>query len=385
VFDNFSHMKSKYLYFLIFFICFCRSNENKIYEFDPRHIFENQINLSEIADNIIYIPLDDSIPIGMTYHYELVNDLLYLSIKDIGILTFNKNGKLINKIGNIGRGPGEYKFFMQFTVDEKNGNIYVLDYDIIKIYTSNGNFLRTIPLKETGGHFQELCYYNSKIFIPEYIGIGKAKYNWIIIDTLGNMISQKKNFIPEFSSAFLFKGGTFKFKNRISYWNIYDDTVYSILPDLSYKASFLFSQGDHRHPRYRVNDNSTLINIFHPHFIFETNHFLVFNYYFNKSTIALINKDNFKTFVTFPDQGTGGIENDIDGGVPFQPAGYIIEKDREYMTNLKYPYQIKARVASNEFKNSTPIYPDKKKELEILANRLKETDNPVLIMVRLKE
>ena len=48
-------------------------------------------------------------------------------------------------------------------------------------------------------------------------------------------------------------------------------------------------------------------------------------------------------------------------------------------------YQIKVRVASNEFKNSSPKYPEKKKELEKLANSLKETDNPVLMMVRLKK
>jgi len=36
------------------------------------------------------------------------------------------------------------------------------------------------------------------------------------------------------------------------------------------------------------------------------------------------------------------------------------------------------------FKNSTPKYPEKKKELATLADSLKETDNPVLIMLRLK-
>jgi hypothetical protein len=46
--------------------------------------------------------------------------------------------------------------------------------------------------------------------------------------------------------------------------------------------------------------------------------------------------------------------------------------------------QLKAHVASETFKNSKPLYPEKKKELEMLANKLKETDNPVLVLVRLK-
>jgi hypothetical protein len=383
--NKYFNKKSIFIFILAFLILSCKSKENKIYEFDPRVIPHNEISLSEIADDITYIPLEDSLPIGMYYQYELANNLLYLSIKDIGILTFNQNGKVRNKIGNIGRGPGEYKFFMNFTVDEQNENIYVLDYDMIKIYSRNGNFLRTISLRETGGHFQEIEYYNSKLFIPEYIGIGKAKYNWIIIDTLGNMIDQKKNFIPEFPSSFLFKGGTFKHEDKISYWNIYDDTVYSILPDLRYKVSFLFSKGDHRHPRFRVSDNSTLINTFHPHSIFETDQFLIISYYYKQSTIVLIDKNSRKTCITYLDKETGGIANDIDWGVPFKPTGYFIENEREYMTDLIDPFQLKAIVQSKEFKNSIPKYPDKKENLEKLARGLIETDNPILMLVRLKK
>ena len=41
-------------------------------------------------------------------------------------------------------------------------------------------------------------------------------------------------------------------------------------------------------------------------------------------------------------------------------------------------------VASETFKNSTPKYPEKKEELEKLAASLDENDNPVLILVKLK-
>ncbi len=49
------------------------------------------------------------------------------------------------------------------------------------------------------------------------------------------------------------------------------------------------------------------------------------------------------------------------------------------------PLDIKALVTTNEFKRSQPRYPEKKKELEKLANSLQETDNPVLMLVRLKK
>jgi hypothetical protein len=67
------------------------------------------------------------------------------------------------------------------------------------------------------------------------------------------------------------------------------------------------------------------------------------------------------------------------------PESYYTERGREYMLGLINPFQIKTWVTSNEFKNSTPKYPEKKQELEKLANSLKETDNPVLMTVRLKK
>lgn len=42
-------------------------------------------------------------------------------------------------------------------------------------------------------------------------------------------------------------------------------------------------------------------------------------------------------------------------------------------------------VASEAFKNSTPKYSEKKKELEELAATLNANDNPVLMLAKLKE
>lgn len=47
------------------------------------------------------------------------------------------------------------------------------------------------------------------------------------------------------------------------------------------------------------------------------------------------------------------------------------------------PIKLKTYIASKEFRESEPLYPEKKRELESLANSLKETDNPVLVLVRL--
>ncbi len=81
---------------------------------------------------------------------------------------------------------------------------------------------------------------------------------------------------------------------------------------------------------------------------------------------------------------TGGITNDIDGGIPFQPEFYHEENGQEYMIELLPPNILKSYVASKDYKNSEPKFPEKKVQLEELANRMEDTDNPIIVMVRQK-
>ena len=107
--------------------------------------------------------------------------------------------------------------------------------------------------------------------------------------------------------------------------------------------------------------------------------------------IVLLDKFSKKSYMTYlyNNEGSvelyGGILNDIDGGVPFKPEVYLYENEYEYLVELIYPYTIKKHIQSIDFKNSSPKYPEKKKDFQKLADNMKETDNPVLVLVRLKD
>ena len=388
-------MKLTHFFLLLFLTISCKSHQNTLYEFDPRKLSVNKITLSEIADDITYIPLDNSFPISLIYNPRyFINNTIYLSALNSGVMTFDRNGKFLKKIGNIGRGPGEYNNYSKFTVDEKSETVYVLDNKIIKVYSRTGIFLRSISLKEFGERIVAVEFNNSKLFVSYALQSAGNKYDWIILDTLGNLIKKKERTIPPFISNWPIHGGMYKFENRIYHWNLFNDTVFSILPDLNYETSFLFSPGEHRVPKSYINDVTQFQLYFEPKSIFETSRFLTIWYLYNKKLIiALIDKTSNKSYLTYLESGAavvgdnliGGIVNDLDGGVLFQPENYFMENNREYIVGLINPYQIKALVTSNEFKNSIPKYPEKKKELEKLANSLKETDNPVLMIVRLKK
>jgi len=74
----------------------------------------------------------------------------------------------------------------------------------------------------------------------------------------------------------------------------------------------------------------------------------------------------------------------LDGGFPFHPRYYHEENGQEYMIDLLLPNRLKTYVASDEFKSSEPKFPKKKVQLEELSKRIEDTDNPIIVMVKLK-
>lgn len=379
-------IESKYLLLICLFIVSCDKKDSKLYEFDPGNVIENKISLGEIADDIVYIPLDNSYPISLIYNCYYINNSIYLNTKDIGVLVFSRKGELIRKIGAVGRGPAEYTRFTKFTVDDKQYTVYVKDSgNRIQVYSGKGDFLRTLSIKEYGGSIELVSIFDSKLFLFNSLPFGDAKYNWIIMDTLGHLIKTKERPNLVFESNWGGISGTYYVNNSICYWNEFNDTVYTISSELNEKASFLISKGEHRLPRGEV-DSKKLSQYMLFESIFETEKYIMIRYYFGeKQLFVIVNKESKKSFAcNWKNYNKGGIFNDLDGGTEFLPLFYSVENKREYVIGLIDAFQLKANIATETFKNSIPKYPEKKRELEKLANSLKETDNPILMMVRLK-
>jgi hypothetical protein len=392
---------------MLFSLCLikfsCKQEQTSPYEIGPRIFVDNKITLSEIADEITYIPLDNIFPIGITYTLRITRDHIYLSIKDVGIVQFDRYGNFVRKVGSRGSGPGEYRYGMEFAIDNLTDNLYVLDPGIVKVYSSSGFFLRDIKTKAYSGGFgfRDIEIYNSLLFLSDNMPNGNSKYNWVFLDTLGKLIAKKDNSVPPFENNFEMNVGIYRFEDKIFYFNYYNDTIFSIYPDLNYKAAYLFAKGEFRWPRAKINFtsdsqlNAELYKLFKPAIMFETKRFIVFAYsYLDKYPIAFIDKKTKKTFLALQyDNSLGSILkykpfliNNLDGGMPLtENIKYYFENEEEFITTLINPFDLKVYVSSAEFKSIVPKYPEKKKELEKLAATLKETDNPVLVMIRLNK
>jgi len=363
-------------------------------EIDPRELSDNKITLSDIADDIKYIPLDNTFPIGGLLSVRILTNSIYICTKDHGVIRFDKNGKSPTKIGKYGRGPGEYSACWSFDVNEKSGTVYVLDWRKIVVFNDNGEFLRriTLPDCDEGNCFTRIEYFQNNIFLAEFITNGQAKYDWIVKDINGNTIKEKINSISPFPSSVSMYGGTYKYMGSIGYWNCYNDTIFTISPDLSYKPSFLFSLGRHRLPREDIRSTSRkqylskLNSYFIPRYVFETSRFIWIDYRFEeKRTLALIDKNTKKSYLNYLSKdGTGGIPNNIDGGISLHTWSSFEENGHEYVVGILDAYKLKTHVASESFINSNPKYPDMKMNLERLADNIKESDNPIIYLVQLK-
>ena len=384
-------MRITLLILLSIFLFSCNNSKKELYTFDPRILEEKEICLSEIADEISYIPLDNIVPIGLIYdNIEIVKDKIYISVRDVGILVFNMEGKLIKKIGSIGRGPGEYTYYFLFTVDDKNENIYVFDRgEIIKVFSKTGRFVRHFPVKEFGS-MEKMQYFNSKLFVLMASQFSSTENEWIFLDTIGNVIKKQPRKLPQFSTNWGNSYPVYKYDNSLTYYNIFSDTVFSISSDLIEIPKITIRQGEYRLPK----KNLTLDQMLSKKYLMlskltETNHFILIRYSISGSYLALVNKKDYSAKSINLEYSNSvynnGLTNDIDGGCFLLPDHYYSENGNEYLIGIQYPYQIIARAASEEFKDSNPIVFSRKMVFEKLAASLKETDNPVLVMVRLKQ
>ncbi len=356
---------------------------------NPLDAIEREVRLSEFTTEVTYIPLDNKILFQHPTRIETTKDHFIMSTFPGNILCFDHNGNFINEIGSRGRGPGEYRTGLYFTIDPKNELVYIYDNRIIT-YTFNGKLVREFSIEKFDGRFYDIAFLNDKIYLGGVIQSGYSKYSWLIIDTLGNFFSHKYNSIPPFESRGGTSGGFFKSNERLFYWNNFNDTIFMIQDSL-YEPSIYFAQGDFRTPQGNIPNEIDYRKYFATRNILKTDSYIFLFYHFENYLQSgyISKKDGVINVVGKIDSHSGfdipGIPNDIDGGLAFPPSYYFQENSEEYLIGWFHAYRLKAHVESETFKNSTPKYPEKKKELEKLAASLNENDNPVLMLVKLRE
>jgi len=305
------------------------------------------------------------------------------------IIIFKSNGLFERKIGKVGRGPDEYQVAHDIQVDEKNREIYLLAgwQQKFFVYSYGGELVRT---------FQIPFFCNEFIFVENEIlcysenHLGNIDNSYNLIDNNGNILKSFANKYPfQNHDAYGIQGENlfYQFKNQNFKKEVYSDTVY-LYQNGEFKSHLVINVGNKQitpNDRSQFDGRYLAKNYISPLKLFEFGDYVyyefIYKFDFSKTEIySFIGSANSDFRILF---NTGqGIINDIDGGPNIRPKTIS-----DYNTIIAFidALEMKKYLATDEFKNSLPKYPKKKKELEQLANNLKETDNPVLVMVRLKE
>lgn len=351
---------------------------------------ETDIPLSEIATDIAYIPLEtrpDNL-IDLIKQVQVTESFLFVCDRN-RLLQFTRDGKFIRQIGNKGHGPGEYKNIMRFAVNEKANVVLVQGEFQMNRYDLKGNFIR----KESN-HTGNFVFYAPTRMASYQINDINNPTNLVINDQNLSPLYKFKNSNPRPITKLKFSiAPLYVFENELYFKENFNDTVYCVkdsllIPHIVYKEKKLVIDKDFDlHPTGKVADLIEQLNKVNDklrnHAILESRQFVLTSYFKGqnpreiKYTRVLFDKAKNEANTLINEEFT----NDIDGGLNFWPEDIFQDS---LMIGHREAFELKRFTASEDFKNSSPKYSEKKKELERLSNGLNENDNPVLVIAHLK-
>ena len=373
----------------------CSKTESELKTIDILENNNDEIKISDLIDNIEYIPLASDSLLAYIMKVDYINNNFFVKDNKSKFLRFNEEGKLINQIGKRGRGPGEYRYASDFAIDPETGKIFIIGGkpEQIMVFSPEGNFIEALNLSKK--HATSIGITEGNLLLFYFDGAQHNEENMELLDTKGNSIKSYPNKY-EFergraSVQFVGECVMYSLKGKLYFKEIFSDTIF-YLDGQKMVPEMVLNSGDRRFSpgrrtkaiadlgaNPRVSSESMTKSVIQNN-LFETSNFLFYCYGYDKKGRMLVYNKSTGTQVEVDLKA--GIENDWDGGPNIQ---FKMNKDDNTLFSWINAFDLKTYVASDAFKNSTPKYPEKKKELQKLANSLDENDNPVLMLVKLKE
>jgi len=349
------------------------------------------IKLSEIGvADIQYIPLETSTECLIKSIRSIIfakDFFLIQYFADINM--FRNDGSFVTKIGTIGRGPTEFTNAHDVDINPKTGSIYIADGFLQKflVYNKNGKILRTFKTPVTGPFNFKFSDDGILCYIQNHMGTTENSY--ILIDTLGNILKEIPNKYPWKRTVpnviYMGENIFYRFNGDLIKKEIYSDTIYSWEKN-GFVPHLVLDVGKLRLTPAKREENDAMFimnNFLTPMTLFEFGNYIYYEFIIMRGRenefISYIGSKN-GNFSASSD-AEAGLINDFDAGPKIRPGTV---KDNSTMIAWIDAIEFKQYVTSTDFKSSKPINPEKKKQLEKLALSIKETDNPVMMLIKLK-
>jgi len=352
------------------------------------------VQLSDLGFyDIKYIPLETTEESMIQHINNLIFGKDYFLIHFFTkIYMFRSDGSFAGKIGTEGRGPNEFTVVHDIDIENESQNIYLADgwQEKFFVYSESGDYIRSFRTPIYSAIDFE-CTVNG-ILCYNMNQFSDVQYSYNLIDTNGSIIKNYSNKYQwnkiQQNTAIFNENLFYKFNNKLYKKEVYSDTVF-VFENLEFHPHFVIKHGEKlltTTARSAQEPSFLFENYINQSNLFEFGDYVYYEFMYgfkvgaNNILRGLIGSkgNDFQVLIN----AEKGIINDLDGGPNIWPKK---NKDDNTIISWIDAIQLKKHVASDAFKNSTPRYPEKKKELEKLAAGLKETDNPVLVLVRLKK
>ncbi len=413
------------VFFIIILVslCSCTGDNNPSYQLEVIDVASSVgrgsvVNISDVAHEIKYITLEttDSSLIGRNPSVYADSERIYvisMISADRYVSVFDIDGKYLYTFNRRGRGPQEYNS-SRLTIDHTTSGFIAHEFSpkssLLKEYDTEGNFKRSVKVPDLDSlTLTDVFKLNSNLYISAIRNASLSPVFYVhgaAFDSLSNILFRVpvSSFIqyPPLSIGELTLYHTSPprihlFGNSARLVNGGNDTIFSLDETLSYHPQFVINYGKYKNESrevFNMDINKGNHISLDPSFYMESSQFILLRFlmrdYAHEPYEVIVNsrdgiRNNVKTdcyglydkksgvfiFVNHPIKGKPGIKDDINNGPPFIPG---VASGREYSAAIYSADEIIEYAGTNEVKG----------DLKSVVMTLKDTDNPVVAIVRFK-
>jgi hypothetical protein len=395
--------KIPYLFclFLISLVVYPQSSLTKI-SINPNSQKKGDLTLSSLVESVEYVPLEtgDNILVGVISMFDISENYILVKCRNTGIIyLFQRNGRFVSKIGNIGGGPGEYVEYdvsAIFIEEDKKQVIVLVKYPAPRFlrYSLSGKFVDTEPVEDKAGAWLFIKLFDNhffKMFIGNHpdcpyvyevrtrdFRLVKEAVKTVPVERRGGWMT-----VSAPSRPYVFNGQVHVRESSLN------DTLYAIDgKDFSFKPKYLIDAGRYKMSlEMRSNPdefNKRLSEYVQCNMVFETKTSLLLTYLYGEN-----GNGNLMSHYAYYEKNTGkllyfssqtGIPNDYDGGIDMWP-----QRQDNHICYAFYDAYLFSEKSSGQKKPAPKGTDQAVQSFDNFHRKLNPDDNPVLVIMKMKQ
>lgn len=310
---------SKKVYFIILSILLlgCSNSNKHNVAFNGNSILIDN-ELSEVKDVIFYkdifkdykaikLETNENCLIGKIHQIEMYKDKFYIADKTTakGLYVFNKDGSFERKIGQLGKGPGEYLDITSFSINPEKSQINIYDRrkKVLNIYDLNGNYIETVKFSKKR-MIGDAIKLNDDIYI-DYLDFKSSPVDYWLEKRNDDGITNyfpTESFGNNYQQLLVLKSPFIRVNNGYKYTKMFFDEIYSIQDDsIKLDLKLLNVNKPSSDEMDRINQSKDAFKVLRCYAKSEK-FFGIEQYFENKRLVYLIYKENMKNKIVIYDK-----------------------------------------------------------------------------------